>query len=318
MSRRFRTLVELCDLSCSTYSDRPLFGTRQKGAWTWTSYRQFHELVDRFRGVLSALGVETGDRVAIISDNRVEWAVAAYASYGLMASFVPLYRAQRPAEWQFILADCGAKVALAGNQAIYDAVTAMRPELPALESLIGIELPSSDRTSWAALMEADHRAAARSPDPSSVANFVYTSGTTGKPKGVLLSHENLTSNLESLLEIFSLEPEDRSLSFLPWAHSYGQVEVNALFSMGASIAINDELGNLIPNLAEVKPTVLVAVPRIFNRIYEAVNQEIDRRPGLLGRIIRAGVRGAIKRNKGERLSAVERIDLTFDERMVFA
>jgi long-chain acyl-CoA synthetase len=318
MSQRFRTLVELCDLSCSKYAERPLFGTRREGAWSWTSYRKFHELVDRFRGSLSLLGVEKGDRVAIVADNRLEWVVAAYASYGLEAAFVPMYRAQRPTEWQFILADCGAKVALAGNREIFEKVMAMRPDLPALEHVVGLEGPASDPTSFTALMEVDHRAPARSPDPGSIANFVYTSGTTGKPKGVLLTHENLTSNIHAVLEIFTFDPTDRSLSFLPWAHSFGQVEVNALFSMGASIAINDEVPRLLHNLAEVKPTILVAVPRIFTRIYEALNQEIAQRPAFLQGIIRAGLRSAIKRNRGERLSFVERLELGLVEQLVFA
>src|SRR5204862_4641080 len=108
---------------------------------------------------------------------------------------------------------------------------------------------------------------ALSPDPGDVAGFIYTSGTTGKPKGALLSHRNITSNIEAVHQIIELSPEDRYLSFLPWAHSYGQtVELHMLLSWGAAMAINDELPRLLDNLVEVKPTVLVAVPRIFNRI----------------------------------------------------
>jgi long-chain acyl-CoA synthetase len=320
MAQRFENLVELFEQSCDKYAERPLFGTKRNGVWEWTSYRELHGLVDRFRGGLASLGVSKGDPIAIVSDNRLEWAVAAYATYGLEAAFVPMYPAQRPSEWQFILGDCEAKVVIAGSETIYEALIAMRPALPALRHVVGLERPASDPTSWAALLEAGAGmpVPARSPAPASIAGVIYTSGTTGKPKGVLLSHQNLTSNLSALHENFHFEPDDRSLSFLPWAHSYGQTEVNALLSMGASLAINDTLANLIPNLAEVKPTILVAVPRIFNRIYEGVNRDITSRPGFLQRIIRAGVRGAIKRKKGEKLSPMERVDLAFDERLVFA
>jgi long-chain acyl-CoA synthetase len=132
-----------------------------------------------------------------------------------------------------------------------------------------------------------------------IAGFIYTSGTTGKPKGVLLSHHNITSNLGSLLELFTFEPEDRSLAFLPWAHSYGQIELHALLARGSSTAINDDVARLLPNLAEVKPTVLVAVPRIFNRIYEAVNHDIARRPGFLQRI---SAPACVARSRGTRAS----------------
>ncbi|MGZ3441656.1 MAG: AMP-dependent synthetase/ligase, partial [Polyangia bacterium] len=321
MTKHFENLVELFERSCETYAERPLFGTKRDGAWEWATYREVHGLVDRFRGGLASLGVTKGDRVAIISDNRLEWAVAAYATYGLEAQFVPMYQAQRPLEWQFILADCEAKVAIAANETIFQSLDAMRSELPALAHVIGLERPASDPRSYAALLElgALQPVPARSPAPESIAGFVYTSGTTGKPKGVLLSHANLTSNVGAVHAVFSFDPEDRSLAFLPWAHLYGQIgEVHTFLSMGCSVAINDDLANLIPNLAEVKPTILVAVPRIFNRIYEGVNRDIAKRPGFLQRIIRAGVRGAIKRKRGEKLTAAERIDLAFDERLVFA
>jgi long-chain acyl-CoA synthetase len=126
---------------------------------------------------------------------------------------------------------------------------------------------------------------ASSPEPSQIAGFIYTSGTTGKPKGALLSHDNILSNIKAVHGLVKLSPEDRYLSFLPWAHSYGQtVELHMLLSWGASLAINDELPRLVENLTEVKPTVLVAVPRIFNRIYEAMTRELAGHPGILQRI----------------------------------
>ena len=325
MAPQFENLVELFDRSCRKFGDRPLYGTKRDGQWRWITYGEVHELVDHCRGGLAALGVGAGDRVAIISDNRVEWTVAAYATYGLEASFVPMYQAQRPSEWQFILGDCEAKVVLAANETIREAVEAMRPALPALRHVIALDGADATTTdeprSWAALLAegAEAPVAARSPAPDAIAGFIYTSGTTGLPKGVLLSHRNITSNVRGVHEFFTFDPDDRALSFLPWAHSYGQTaEVHALISMGCSVAINDTLAQLIPNLAEVKPTVLVAVPRIFNRIYENVNRDIARRPAWLQRIIREGVRAAIRHKRGEKLSARDRLALAFDEHLVFA
>ena len=159
----------------------------------------------------------------------------------------------------------------------------------------------------------------REPSPQSVAGFIYTSGTTGKPKGVLLSHDNICSNLRAVEELFPLVPEDRSLSFLPWAHSFGQTcELHNGFKFGASAALNDSLDRLLENLAEIKPTILVAVPRIFNRIYAAVNEDLSHRPPFLQRIIHTGLRGAIRRANGERPGALEWLALAFDDRAVFA
>jgi long-chain acyl-CoA synthetase len=317
----FKNLVELYQWSCEAHADRPMLGTRRAGTWTWTTYRQFRALVDDLRGGLAGLGIKPGDRVAFIGDNSVEWAVAAYASYGLGASFVPMYQAQRPSEWQFILGDCAARAVFVANEASYDAVCGMKASLPELAQVIGIARPAGAADSWNALLAAGaaRPAPAVSPDPQSIAGFIYTSGTTGKPKGALLSYGNILSNIIATHEIFEdLGPDDRYLSFLPWAHSFGQtVELHMMVSYGSSMAINDALPRLLENLAEVKPTVLVAVPRIFNRIYEAVNREIAARPGFLRRIIQGGVRGAIKRTRGERLGPIERVELAFDDKVVF-
>lgn len=294
-------LVELYQWSCQRHADREILGTKKAGTWQWLTYRQFRNLVDEVRGGLASLGVQSGDRVAFIGDNSVEWAVAAYASYGLGAAFVPMYQSQRPSEWQFILADSGARVVFCTNEATYDVLDSMRARLPELHHVIGVSRPDGAPGSWNDLraIGAAHPVAAVSPDPEQIAGFIYTSGTTGKPKGALLTHHNIMSNIKASHEIWKLSSEERYLSFLPWAHSYGQtVELHMLMSWGASLAFNDELPRLVENLGEVKPTVLVAVPRIFNRIYDAMTRELSGRPGLLERIAQA-LRPGRARAEGE-------------------
>ena len=110
MTTTFESLVDLLEQSCAKFPANELFGSKTKGTWHWITYAEFKERVDRFRAALASLGIGPGDRVAIVSDNRVEWAVAAYASYGRGAAFVPMYEAQQPKEWRFILKDCGARV----------------------------------------------------------------------------------------------------------------------------------------------------------------------------------------------------------------
>jgi long-chain acyl-CoA synthetase len=317
---RAQDLVELYRNSCRRYADRPFLGTNGEAGWTWLTYGQFGNLVDAARGGLAGLGVGAGDRVAIIADNRVEWAAAAYATYGLEAAFVPMYQAQRAADWQFILDDCGARVVLAGTEAIHQAIEGMRRDLPRLEHVIGLSRAAATPGSWGELLNsgAAKPVPARNPAPQSVAGFIYTSGTTGKPKGALLSHQNICSNLGAVHEVFPLSADDRSLSFLPWAHSMGQtVELHMILSFGASSAINDSLDNLIPNLAKVRPTVLVAVPRIFNRLYSAVSEQIAERPTFLRNLIRRGLASAVRASRGEPLPLLQRLLLAFDDRAVF-
>ena len=316
----FNNLVELYQWSCAAHADREVLGTKKQGAWQWLTYRQLGQLIDDVRGGLAGLGVQAGDRVAFIGDNSVEWAAAAYATYGMAASFVPMYQAQRPSEWQFILRDCSARVVFVATEAAYDALQGMRASLPDLAHVIGLKRPRGVPDSWSGLVAAGvaRPVPARSPDPQSVAGFIYTSGTTGKPKGALLSHANISSNIEAVHQVIEISPDDRFLSFLPWAHSYGQtVELHMLLSWGASLAINDELPKLLDNMAEVKPTVLVAVPRIFNRIYDMVTREIAGQPALLQKLINGGVDAAIRRSRGEPIGTIDALKLAFDEKVVF-
>ena len=320
-SARFKNLVDLYERSCAAFAARPLFGTKKAGGsqWDWLSYGDFKKLVDRCRGGLAALGVGPGDRVAIISDNRVEWAVACYATYGLRASFVPMYEAQLDKEWQFILDDCGAKVVFAAHADILNKLHRLQPSLPKLEHLVCFGLPESDAASFEGLLARGEKnaVAPADPDGSETAGFIYTSGTTGNPKGVILSHGNITSNINAVHDIIPFG-DDRSLAFLPWAHSMGQTcELHAMISMGCSIAINDQIPNLVGNLAEVKPTVLLAVPRIFNRIYDGVNKQMEAKPGPIRKLFKAGIANATRRGKGEKLGLVDGIVLGLADKIIF-
>ena len=321
MDQSLQNLVELVSGSCERFAERPAFGTkRADGHWHWTNYREFGELVGHCRSALHGLGVRSGDVVAMVANNCLEWAVAYYATAGLEAVFVPMYEAQRVTEWQFILEDCGAKVVLARAPGPYDRLLALLGELPRVSHLVGIGLPTTDRNSFDLLLELGARSPveARSPAPETTAGLIYTSGTTGKPKGVRLSHGNVACNVSVATAIFPLSPDDRSLSFLPWAHSFGQLELNYMLKLGGSLALNDEINQLLPNLAEVQPTILVTVPRVFNRVYEAVRKDLQRRPALLRRMFEDGIRAATLRNRGESVGLWGRLELSVDDKLIFS
>ena len=276
-SPKFETLVDIFLQSIASYGPRPLFGEKKNGQWTWMTYIQFGQMVDDLRGGLAQLGVSHGDRVAVIANNRHEWAVGAYACYTLGAAYVPMYEAQLDKEWAYILNDCGAKVVFAATDAIAAKLKAIKPELPKLEHIIRFTGTATEADTFACLMRrgADTPSPVTTPKPSDLAGLIYTSGTTGNPKGVMLSHSNLARNVCAIHDVFPMSKEDRSLAFLPWAHSFGQnVELNGLFSMGAAMGIAEGVDKIVDNLAEVKPTLLFAVPRIFNRIYDGLQKRM--------------------------------------------
>src|SRR5690349_15665930 len=194
---KFSNLVDLLRSARERYAGRPLFGVLKGEALEWTTYEEFGKLVDAFRSGLATLGIGRGDRVAVISNNRLEWAVGAHAVYSLGAAYVPMYEAQLDKEWQYILGDSDAKACLVANGAIKKRVEALRPSLPKLTHIIDFEGEASDPSSYAGLLTIgrSHSVPAATPAGDDIASLIYTSGTTGNPKGVMLSHLNLSSNL---------------------------------------------------------------------------------------------------------------------------
>lgn len=184
-SSRAESLVQIAETSFRKYATRPLYGERRDGTWSWLTYAEVAKLVEEVRGGLAAIGVHAGDRVAIVSRNSVTWAVAAYASYGLGAVFVPMYEAQRPSDWEFILRDSDASVVFGRSPEIVAVLDAMQPRLSALRHVIAVAGSPDDPRSLDALRRLGRASpvAAIHPDPDDLAGLVYTSGTTGQPKG---------------------------------------------------------------------------------------------------------------------------------------
>ncbi len=315
-----RSLVELAERSFQRHRDRPLFGTKTASGRTWTTYGDVAAAVDAFRGGLASLGVGAGDRVAIIAGNRVEWFVAAFATYGLGATFVGMYEQQRANEWEHILGDCGAKVVIVSSREIVAAVQEMRPRLPALTNVVAIDASIDGALTFEGLLARGRtsRVPAVHPEPDALASLIYTSGTTGLPKGVMLSHENVTSNVAAVLAIFPFTPDDQMLSFLPWAHAYGQLELHVVLGCGGSTALVQDVKELVGELAEARPTVLVAVPKIFNRLYAGVLKQVEEKPKFVRALFQAAIRAAGRRRRHERLSARDALALRLADRLIFA
>ncbi|HJL17359.1 MAG TPA: long-chain fatty acid--CoA ligase [Sandaracinaceae bacterium LLY-WYZ-13_1] len=297
---KFETLVDIFENSVHKFADRPLFGTKEAGSWKWMTYRAFGEQTDELRGGLASLGVGKDDVVAIIANNRPEWAVCAYATYGLAARYVPMYESQLAKDWKYILNDSTAKVVFVPDDEVRRQIEAFQDEIDTLEHVVVLGDSKEAAHSYATLRKAGREAPSElaNPGPDDIAGFIYTSGTTGNPKGVLLSHRNLASNVSAMHEVFPMDPEDRSLSFLPWAHSFGQtVELHGLFSMGASMGIAESVPKIVENLAEVRPTLLFSVPRIFNKIHDGVLKKVEEDGGLKKKLFYATLGTAMEKKR---------------------
>ncbi len=293
-------LVELLEGTLAKFPDRPVFGTKNSsGTYDWIMYKELGKRVDNLRGGLAGQGVKKDDFVGLIGANSVDWVVAAYATYGVGARFVPMYEAELPAIWKYIIRDATIKVLLVSTDEVYEKVKHFTEEIPTLEKIYVVK--RSGQGSMAELEEAGRQnpAAAFHPSPHDIAGLIYTSGTTGDPKGVLLSHGNLTSNCQAGWHAYpDLNEESRSLSILPWAHSYGQTaELNNFLQIGGSIGFAEAVTTISDDLQQVKPTHLIAVPRVFNKIYAGLMAKMEEAGGLPKKLFFMGVEAAKKKRE---------------------
>jgi long-chain acyl-CoA synthetase len=327
-SGQFDTIVDIFKHSIPAFPTRPLFGVKKNGAWSWTTYAEFGAAVDRARRGLGELGVGKADKVAIIANNRVEWAVAAYATYGRAAAFVPMYEQQPEKDWEYMVKDSETKVLFVATSAIFQKIKYFLTAIPTLEHIVVLEdgfhaAEGEKASSYQELLARGDKAPAGDafilPETTDIAGFIYTSGTTGTPKGVILSHSNIASNVSAVEVLFPVSPDDRSLSFLPWAHSFGQTcELHTLFSRGASMGLAESVEKIIENLAEVQPTLLFSVPRIFNKLYTAVQKQLASKPPFIQRMVKAALRASGKVRDGKPLSLADRVVITLTDKLVFS
>jgi long-chain acyl-CoA synthetase len=318
---QFDTLVGLFEHALAAYPERPAYGTRRNGQWDWLTYGELFELVQRCRNGLAALGVGRGDRVAIIADNRVEWVIAAHATYQRRAIFVPMAEAQAESEWRYILADAGARLCFVASAAIAHRVSSLREDLLDLQHIINLEAPEQDHGSFAHLLHlgAEHEVKARTPAPQEVATVIYTSGTTGEPKGVRLTHANLAVNASARAETRDYGSDAVSMSFLPWAHVFGgHVELNVMMAVGGAVAICSSADELFAEIANVRPSVLYAVPRIWTQIYHGIQRTLGAEPEMSRHMFNDGVRLMQRQRLGESLKFRERIFLNMADKLVIS
>lgn len=318
-------LVDLIEDSTDKFKDRPLFGTPdEKGEYSWITYREFKRLVDDLRSALNRKGIQKDDAIGVIIGNSIVFAQVAFASYGLCARFVPMYEQELMHTWKYIINDAEIKVLFVRNKEIYEQIMQYKDELLCLEKVFIIE--GDGENSLKALLQKDVLPFVKPlrPLPDDIAALIYTSGTTARPKGVLLSHGNFSTNFKTGGALFpnELGPESRSLSILPWAHSFGQTaELYNFIYIGGSIGFIRNVQTIGADIKKVKPTFLIAVPRIFNKIYNNLLAKIDEKNGIAKKLFDMGIESAQKKReqeaKKEKPSFITNLKYFIGEKVVF-
>ncbi|MCX6723552.1 MAG: long-chain fatty acid--CoA ligase [Candidatus Staskawiczbacteria bacterium] len=268
------------------FSDRTALSYKKEGVYFPITYKELAKKVENFAGCLSALGVNRGDKVAILSENRPEWVICDLSTMALGAVVVPLHTSFNPKALCDILDHSQAKVLIVSTSDFLNKILLDRKRLRRLKKIIFLgSLTASQKNalkngvvSWKALLSQNqnNKFEKVSLNASDCCSIIYTSGTTGKPKGVVLSHKNFLSNVESVGKAVPVKESDVFLSFLPLSHVFERMAGYYMPLLnGASIAYAENMKQLSANLKEVRPTILVSVPRVFEKFHDAIWDKVN-------------------------------------------
>ncbi len=253
---------------------------REARGWVSISSAEIYGSVVSIARTFESCGIRQGDRVAILSENRPEWTITDFAALSLGAVTVPIYATQTAEQTAYILNDSGARVIAVSTKAQLDKVLSIRHQTTLAQILVMDTVESTDAIPMQGLMQsaptevdAQFDARSQSVQPSDLATIIYTSGTTGTAKGVMLTHENMASNIVRSMDAFGFgSKEEVSVSFLPLSHVTARHVDFALLYRGVVLAYCPDIAQLGQVLKEVQPDIFVAVPRIYEKIRQQVIQ----------------------------------------------
>ena len=271
---------------------------KDSDSWRESSWQEMAAEVARWQNAMRSLGLQAGDRVALSLRNCREWVMFEQAALGLGLIVIPLYTDDRPDNIAFIVEDAGVKLLLIQDAGRWKRLAPALFETPSLQSVIMLsgdcsELEEQDERLICAddlLVPGDHKLYAVPDDPYALATIVYTSGTTGKPKGVMLSHNNILFIANAAVELVDIRPGSVFLSFLPLSHTLERTGGYYLPMMaGATVAFARSVQQLADDLLVIRPTHLISVPRIYERIYARISTQLSNGPMLKRLLFHAAV-----------------------------
>jgi long-chain acyl-CoA synthetase len=257
------------------------FRHKVDGIWRGISHDEVLARTSALAAALRSLGVAKRDRVALLSENRIEWAVADLAILSCGGVTVPLYATLPANQIEYVMRDCEARVIFVSSRAQLEKIEANRGKLPALEHVIAFDadargegvrsLASVEGEGRARATDSTFRTTVNEVSASDWASIIYTSGTTGEPKGAILSHGNFMSNVRQCLAVYDIGPSDVCLSFLPLSHVFERMAgFYTMMTAGVSIVYAESIEAIPENLREVSPTIVCSVPRVYEKMYARV------------------------------------------------
>lgn len=290
-------LTTINDLFCrisAAANPRAVLWQDESGSWQPLSSDQIYQRVHALSEAFLTWGAKKGDRIALISENRWEWIVSDFAILSINTVNVPIYPTLTGEQIAVLLSDAGCRIAIVSTRQQFDKLNAVRSQTPLDQILImdgiprdGTSLPAGSVAFSKILAGADDAGSYRDPvfdalvrsvEPADLATLIYTSGTTGEPKGVMLTHGNIAANQNIAATGFSFNETDACISFLPLSHITARALDYVMYNHGAQVAYCSNFDKLPQAMKEVRPTVFVGVPRVYEKIRQAVEQKSSLSP----------------------------------------
>lgn len=337
----FETIPELFSSLVARFNgqNRPALAYKEKKSKKWIdiTWESFRDNVHAMAGYLHKQGVRPGDRVAILSENRPEWAYTDQATQLLGAINVSLYTSLPASQVAYILKDSGSKFFVVSTGMQLKKAKEVFDECPELLEVVTMSEMRGDHPdyvrSWNDIQaegaaywrehEAELEELRARVKPEDISVLIYTSGTTGNPKGVMLTQRNLCSNTMSALPLVPFGPDDHHLSFLPLCHSFERTAgYIAIIASGAKISYAESVDAVSKNLPEVSPTVMISVPRLFEKVYNTIAKSVEEGSPIKKKIfnwsVSTGKKAAQKRAKTGRIGPFLQLQHTLSHKLVFA
>lgn len=280
------TLNQLFLNTIKSYPKDDLLLSKKEGKYVPISTEEFADRVKCFSLGLRDLGLEAGDKLIILSENRPEWVISDVANLCLGGITVPIYTSLIPEQIKYIIDDSDAKIVVVSDQGQWQKIEAIKSELTKVTSYISYLSEASEGVlTFDQVLERGRKMDKQNPGlfekmalevkPDAIASIIYTSGTTGPPKGVMLTHNNIFSNVKTCSSILPFKDTDTVLSFLPLSHILERMAMFAYLYNGMSVGFAESIDTLGENLLEVRPYIMVNVPRVLEKIYEKVIDNVQ-------------------------------------------
>ncbi|HEY0081023.1 MAG TPA: long-chain fatty acid--CoA ligase [Pyrinomonadaceae bacterium] len=329
------TLPEVFERAARLHRKPDALNYKRDGQWRSVSSEEFITRARRIALGLYSMGVRRGERVGLLSESRPEWVMADAGCQLAGAIDVPIYPTQAPPQVCYILSDSGARVLFIQNLAAYERIIESIRDCEALERIIFLEGEKPDEEFALTLAELEERGRdldaqepnlseklSRAVEPEDLATIIYTSGTTGEPKGVMLTHSNLVTNLIDCSVHLSFGARDVVLSVLPLSHIFERTGMNMYLHHGMSVYFAESLEKIGDNMREVRPSIMLCVPRLFEKIYARIKEKAAAggkvKASLLAWAVSVGKRWAQATVKREPIPATLALQYKLASRLVFS